>query len=57
MIGIQMLQNVKGSRNMSMGGETKDTTKEEDYIVKKKRCRVIALKSKGTMTEKENKSR
>lgn len=52
-----MLQNVKGSRNMSMGGETKDTTKEEDYIVKKKRCRVIALKSKGTMTEKENKSR
>ena len=46
-IGTQMLQNIKGCRDMSMRGETKDNTRKEDYIGKKKRGRAVALKSKG----------
>ena len=37
LIGIQMPQNVEGSRDVSIREETKDTSRKEDDIGKKKR--------------------
>lgn len=49
MFGTQMPQNVDGSRDMSMRKKIIDPTRNEDEIGKKQRCRIIALKSKGTL--------
>ena len=52
MIGIQMPQNVEGNKDMSMRREAEDTTRKEDDIRKKKRYRIVALKSKGGSKKK-----
>ena len=46
-IGTQMPQNVKGSRDMSMRRHAEDTTRKENNINKLKESRVVASKSKG----------
>ncbi len=35
-VGLQMLQNIEGSRNLSIRKEKKITTKKEDDLVKKR---------------------
>ena len=52
LIGIQMSQNVKSSRDVNIRGKTTDTSRKDDNIGKKKRGRAIATKSKGAPKKK-----
>ena len=47
LINTQMPQNVECSRDVSIRGEIKDTSKKDDDIGKKKRGKAVATKSKG----------
>ena len=52
-IGIQMPQNIEGSRDMNMRGEAEDTTKKDDDTGKKKNDKILALKTKKNTEKKK----